>query len=264
MIGTKTLLTLAGIATAASASPAIAGPWTMDQGKGRIITSLIYSHAADKFDNDGDATAAPDYDQTMAFALVEYGLTDRLTLVANPGLRRIEIAGAGSSTGLAPSEFGVRYRLAQGHGSILSAQISGFAPGSTRSSSVAQIGTNDWQADARLQAGTSFKLGKANAFASAEAGYRLRSGSPPNEFHGDAAIGVHASERLLLLANLFSTWSDGKGASGYPSYRYSNLYAGGVMKLNSSLSLQLGGLATISGRNALRERGIYTGFWLDF
>ncbi len=251
-------------ALAISASPAHAGPWTLEKGQGQLITSIIYSHAGQTFDNDGDAAPAPDYDQLMAFFLTEYGITDDLTLVANPGVRRIKIEGVGTSTGLAPSEFGLRYRLFHDDRSVISAQVSGFTPGSTRSVKIAQIGTNDWQADARLEAGTSFKLGKADAFASAEAGYRLRTGAPPNEFHLDGAVGVRASKRVLLIANSFNTISNGRGSAGYSAYRYSNLYAGTVVDLNPALSLQFGGLATVAGRNALRERGLYTGFWLKF
>lgn len=255
---------LRGLAMAAvaafCATSAEAGPWTMPKGDGRIINTTIYSHASDSFDASGNSYDAPNYDQFLSFFGIEYGLTDALTVVANPSLRRIKVEGAGDSFGLGPTELGGRLGLVRGGSFVLSAQATGFIPGTSRGSQIAQIGSNDAQADGRIQAGYGFGGG----FASVEAGYRLRSGDPPNEFHGDATIGVHASDRLVLIGNLFNVRSDGHGGNGYPSYRYSNLYAGGVLDLDRRWSLQLGGLATVSGRNALRERGIYSGFWLKF
>ena len=247
-----------------SASPAQAGPWTMPKGEGRTIVTTIYSHAGKSFDASGNSFDAPDYDQLMAFFHTEYGLTDDITLIADPSVRRIEIENAGDSVGLGTTELGARFRLYHNDRFVLSVQATGFVPGTSRGSRVAQIGSNDAQADGRIQLGYGFTLGKVSGFASAEGGYRLRSADPPNEFHGDATLGVHASERILLIGNLFNTWSDGRGRNGYPSYRYSNLYAGGVVDVTHRVSFQLGALGTVSGRNALRERGLYSGLWLKF
>ena len=255
----------AGMAGAVlSASPAQAGPWTMPKGEGRTIVTTIYSHAGKSFDASGNSFDAPDYDQLMAFFYTEYGLTDDITLIADPSVRRIEIENAGDGVGLGTTELGARFRLYHNDRFVLSVQATGFIPGTSRGSRVAQIGSNDAQADARIQVGYGFTIGKVSGFASAEGGYRLRSADPPNEFHGDATLGVHASERVLLIGNLFNTWSDGRGRNGYPSYRYSNLYAGGVVDVSRRVSFQLGALGTVSGRNALRERGLYSGLWLKF
>lgn len=241
-----------------------AGPWTMPKGEGRTIVTTIYSHAGQSFDNSGNSADAPDYDQLMAFFETEYGLTDDISLIVDPSLRKIDIEGGGNSVGLGTTELGARFRLYHDNHFVLSMQATGFLPGTSRGSRVAQIGSNDVQADGRIQAGYGFNLGKVSGFASVEGGYRLRSGDPPNEFHGDATFGIHATERLLIIGNLFNALSDGPGRNGYPSYRYSNLYAGGVYALSHRLSFQLGGLATVIGRNALRERGIYSGLWIMF
>jgi hypothetical protein len=246
------------------ATPAVAGPWTMPKGEGRVINTTIYSHAGHSFDGDSHSYDAPDYDQLLSFFETEYGLTDDITIIADPSLRKISIEHAGNSFGLGPTELGARFRLFHDSNFVLSAQTTAFLPGTSGGSQVAQIGSNDTQADARIQAGYGFSVGKFSGFTSVEGGYRLISGNPPNEFHGDATIGIHGSDRLLIIANLFNTWSDGRGSGGFQSYRYSNLYAGGVYALTQRFSLQLGGLATVTGRNALRERGIYSGFWLKF
>lgn len=254
----------AAAAAAFFASAASANPWPMPEGEGRVILTGVYSHADKIFDSSGKSREAPDYDQLVAYFLTEYGLTDNLTLVANPALKKIDIEDDKDHFGLENVELGARYRLFQNGNWVVSAQASAFVPGTSRNARIAQIGGSDFQAEGRLQAGYGFTMGTLGGFTALEGAYRFRSGDPPNEYHLDATLGVHATKRLLVIGNLFNTWSDGRGSNGFPSYRYSNLYAGGVYDVSKRLSLQLGGLATLSGRNALRERGLYTGFWIKF
>lgn len=255
---------VAMVAGACFASSATANPWPMPKGEGRVIATGIYSHADKIFDSSGNSRQALDYDQLVAYFLTEYGLTDSVTLLANPALKKIEIESGDDHFGLDNVELGARYRLFQDRDWVISAQASVFVPGSSRNDRIAQVGGSDFQAEGRLQAGRGFTLGKLSGFTAIEGAYRLRSGDAPNEFHGDATLGLHATDRLLVIGNLFNTWSDGRGRNGFPSYRYSNLYAGGVYDVSRRMSVQLGGLATLTGRNALRERGVYTGFWLKF
>lgn len=245
-------------------TPANAGPWTMAKGDGRVIVSAIYSHAGESYDASGEARQAPDYDQYQAYFQTEFGITDDLTLLFTPSLRRVTVEQGDDSTGLGYTEIGARYKLIDKDGFVVSLQGSGFIPGVRRRDVVAQIGSTDPQYDARAQAGYGFKIGKLDGFVSAEGGYRYRAGDQPNEVHGDFTLGVHATKRLMFIGNSFNTWSDGRGGGIFPSYRYSNIYAGGVYDLTDRVSLQLGGLATVSGRNALRERGVYTGLWFKF
>lgn len=252
---------VAGVGVATSAN---AGPWTMNAGDGRVIATIIDSHSAERFDSTGESVDAVDYDQLMAFFLTEYGLTDDLTLIANPGLKRIRIDGRDDKMGIDSVELGARYRLFHGDRLVVSAQVTGFIPGALRTEAVPQISGDQPQFEGRLQAGYGFRLGTIDGFASIEGGYRIRTGSPPDEFRGDLTLGMHATDRLMLIGNLFNTWSNGSGRAGFPSYRYSNLYTGGVYELSPRLSVQIGGLVTVTGRNALRERGLYSGVWVKF
>lgn len=256
---------LAGIAAGAlAATPAYAGPWTMSAGEGRVISSIIYSHSAKSFDSSGESIDAAEYDQLMAFFLTEYGLTDDLTLIANPGVKWVGTEGQDDEAGIDSVELGARYRLFHDDRLVVSAQASAFVPGTLRNEPVPQISGNRPQFEARLQAGYGFTFGELDGFASIEGGYRIRTGAPPDEFRADVTLGIHATDRLMLIGNLFNSWSNGSGQPGFPSYRYSNLYAGSVYELSPRVSFQIGGLATITGRNALRERGLYSGFWLKF
>lgn len=249
-----------GAALLPGAAVAGPGPWTMPAGKGRVIATAIYSHASKSFDDDGDARSAPDYDQYQLYLLGEYGLTDDLTVFANPNFGSIDVENEPSSTGVGFVEVGGRYRLVQRGGFVASAQASAIIPGHSRGDRVAQIGNTAMQYDLRGQMG----YGWAGGFASVEGGYRWRGGIEPNEIHLDLTTGVRAAPRLQLIGNLYNTRSDGAGRNGFPSYRYHNAFAGAVYDVSESIAVQVGGLATVSGRNALRERGLFTGAWLKF
>ena len=252
------------LAMAAMPADVRAAAWTMPAGQGRTIITGIYSHSGDSFDAGGNAYNANDYNQYQVYFQTEYGLTDNLTLLATPSLRRVTVQNGDDSFGLGYTELGARYKVAGGGNFVFSVQATGFIPGKKRRDVVVQIGSTDPQYDLRAQIGYAFDVAGVQGFTIAEGAYRFRSGDEPNEVHGDFTLGVHASKRLLLLASSYNTWSDGRGPGIFPAYRYSSVYAGAVYDLTDHVSVQLGGLATATGRNALRERGVYSGFWIKF
>jgi hypothetical protein len=250
---------------AAGLLPAIAHAdgWTMPAGQGRTIITALYSHAGDSFDNHGHAFDAGDYNQYNVYVSTEYGLTDNLSLLATPSLRRVTVQNGRDSFGLGYTEVGARYKVAGGGDWVVSLRSTVMIPGKRRDDVPAQIGSTDVQEDTRVEVGKSFKLLGLDGFSIVEAGYRFRSRGEPNEVHADLQLGLHVTKRLMLQANSYNTVSDGAG-SRYASYRYSTVYAGGVYDLTDHVAVQLGGLATVAGRNALRERGVYTGLWIRF
>jgi len=254
---------LAAIATGLMPAAALADGWTMPAGQGRTIVTALYSHAGDSFDSHGDACNANDYDQYNVYFSTEYGLTNSLSLLATPSLRRVTVQNGKDSFGLGYTELGARYKVAGGGDWVVSVRSTVFVPGKRRDDIPAQIGSTDVQEDTRVEVGKSFKILGIEGYSIAEGGYRFRSRGEPNEFHADLQVGLHLTRRLMAQVNSYNTVSDGAG-SRYPSYRYSTVYAGGVYDLTDHVAVQLGGIATVTGRNALRERGVYTGLWIKF
>lgn len=247
------------------AMPAHASGWTEDAGKGRIIITGIFSHSGKTYDNDGKPVSGPDYDKSEIYVQAEYGLTDDLTLILTPSFRRVVIEGPGEdSSGLGYTEMGARYKVAGGGNFVVSAQATARIPGQKSRDVAAQIGSTDPEYDFRGQVGKSFTLGGLQGFAIGEAGYRFRAGDPPNEFHGDFTVGIKPVAKWTIMASSYNTWSDGSGQGFFRTHRYNNIYSGLVYEANEKVSLQFGGLATISGESALRERGAYLGMWLHF
>ena len=90
------------------------------------------------------------------------------------------------------------------------------------------------------------------------------SGKMHDEVRLDATLGIRVWRNLSLLAQSFNTVSAGKGGYGFPATRFSKVELSAVYDLDRRWSVQLGAIATIAGRNALRERGVELAVWRRF
>lgn len=243
------------------AGPAHADPFTQQQGQGRVIVSGIFTQSPKGFDAKGNTAPIQEYDQNQVYMMGEYGVTDNLTVLVTPSVGNVSLKGGNDSTGLGYTDVGGRYRLAKSDHWIFSVQGLLRIPGTARDYPVAQVNDRHMQYDLRASGG--YMAGPA--FVTLDAGYRLRSGDPPNEFHIDATVGAHVAPRLMLLASAYTTVSDGRGRGVFnQSYRYTDVYASVVYDVTSRFSLQAGYTGTVTGRNSLRQRGPVVGLWYKF
>jgi len=248
-----------------SATPALAGAWPQEEGTGQIIVTAVYSNSTKGFDADGKTVNIDDYQKAEVYALVEYGITGDVTVIFNPSFRDVSIEGPGAeASGLGYTEIGARYRLAEGNGWVPSLQGTLRIPGQEIDTNLAQIGATDTEYDMRALVGYGFKIGEADAFVDLQGAYRLRDGDPPNEFRADLTFGLRPTQKMQVLAQLFNTFSDGSGQGVFSEYRFHNAQFSVVYDVNESFSVQVGGLATLGGENALRERGIVAAAWFRF
>lgn len=251
------------------AAPAVAfaGAWTLPQDTGQWLASLTAATSTDYFTNGGLAST-PRYNKVEAQLLVEYGLTDRLTAIVDPGLQHIDIAAPTDAqrTGLGYTEFGARYAFYTDPSWALSGQATLRLPGTTDTTNPAAIGYTDVEADFRALVGHNFKLGDLPAFVDVEAAQRERTSGLPSEFRVDATFGVKVLPQWLLLAQSFNVLSEGAGNTAYTggSYEYYKLQLSAVYSLTPTWELQGGGYTTYAGRNALQENGLIFGVWHQF
>jgi hypothetical protein len=208
----------------------------------------------------------PRYNKVEINDLFEYGVTDRLTLMFQPGLQHIDIAAPydASRTGLGYTDFGARYQFATGSDWVLSGQAVFEFPGTTNSSNPAAIGYTDVQADFRLLYGHSFTLGAMPAFVDIEVAQHQRSAGVPDEFRVDATLGVRVLPRWLLLAQSFNVISEAPASPIFGNYDYFKLQLSAVYELTPTWSLQGGGFTAYAGHNALQENGLIFGVWHKF
>jgi len=255
-----------GLGLLAPSRAAWAGAWTLDAGSGQIFATGIISTSSEIFDAARLLQPTPRYNKLEGEALVEYGVTDRFTLMVGPGLQHVDIASPVSAerTGLGYAEFGGRYRLLLADSWVVSGQVLVRAPGTFDGDNPAAIGFTDFQADLRALLGRSFSVGTMPAFIDLELGQRFRGAGAPDELRADAAFGIRPASRWLLLAQSFNVISEGAGSWGFPSYDYYKLQLSAVYELTPKLSLQVGGFTAYAGRNALQENGLVLGGWFKF
>jgi hypothetical protein len=243
------------------ASPVFAGAWTMPEGEGQVLITGSLSDAGESFDRGGSTQSIPHYKKFELQGLIEYGVTDRFTLVAIPGLQHVDIDGpaGGQRTGLGYSEFGGRYRFMQGDSWVLSGQTTLRVPGTFETANPAAVGYTDPETDTRILLGRSFSAGAWPAFFDLQLAQRFRAGDPPDEFRADVTFGLRPVPQWLLLAQSFNVFSEGAGGPGFDSYRYHKLQLSAVYEITPAWAVQFGGFTTFAGRNALQENGVILG-----
>jgi hypothetical protein len=251
------------IGAAASPTAATAGAWTLDAGTAQAIMTATSTTASQAFDGAGNLQSTPRYNKTELQGWFEYGVTNPFTVIVAPQLQHVDIAAPTDAqrTGLGYTEFGGRYRLLQGESWVVSGQATLRVPGTYDNSNPAAIGYTDVEADVRGLVGYSFSIGKMRAFADLEIAQRFSVGPQPSEFRADATLGVWVTPRWLLMAQSFNVVSEGSGNPPFTSYDYCKFQLSAVYAVTPALSLQLGGVTTYAGSNALQENGLVVGAW---
>lgn len=246
-----------------------AGAWTLPDGTGQWLTTLTAATSTDYWEGPA-LSATPRYDKDDLDALIEYGVTDRLTAIVDVGLQHIGIAAPTDAdrTGLDYTEFGARYAFVENQDQswVLSGQATLRIPGTTDTSNPAAVGYTDVESDVRVLLGHSFTMAGLPAFFDLEAAERVRTAGLPSEFRLDGTLGVWVAPSWLLMAQSFNVVSQGAGNTLYTggSYDYEKLQLSAVYKLTPVWSLQAGGYTTYAGRNALAENALIFGIWRRF
>jgi hypothetical protein len=263
---TRVVGPIMGLAAIAASCPALAGAWTMPEGHGQAAVIGTWTNATTAFGASGQTTSTPTTNKYELQGLLEYGATDRFTVMLMPGLQHVDIADpvGASRTGLGYFEFGGRYRLWQNSSWVVSAQTTLRAPGVFEPINPAAIGYSDPEIDARALIGYATSIGTLPAFVDLQFAQRFRTRQPPDEFRVDATVGFTVVPRWLVMAQSFNVFAEGDNPPIFPRYNYHKLQLSVVHDLNSAWSVQIGGFLTAAGTNALQERGVLLGTWYRF
>lgn len=246
--------------------PALAGAWTQPKGNGIAIATFGYSFAESRFDDTGQTVPAEDFRKAELRAYLEYGVTDWATLVAQPEWRNKKTGpGVGEQVdGIGRVDAGVRVRLWQDDSRVISVQATGRMPGAHDDLAPANGGDTDWEADARLLYGRGFPVFGRHAFTDMQLGYRVRFGAPADELRFDLTAGIDVTPRTMAIVQSFNSLSIGTAEAPFLMTREHKASLSVVYEIDERWSLQVGGLATLFGRNAVEERGLILGVWRSF
>jgi hypothetical protein len=148
--------------------------------------------------------------------------------------------------------------------SVLSVQALGRIPGEHDERNLAEVGNTDPELDLRGLAGRSFQLGSWTAFIDGQLAYRIRFEEPPSEVRFDVTFGVRPYPELLFMVQSFNTFADGSAEVPFLDQREHKIELSTVWDFMPQWSVQVGGIATVAGEYALRERGVVAALWRRF
>jgi protein XagA len=246
---------------------AAASAWNRPTGEGLVVFDYTLGAGTDYFDGRGHLAPARAYTKGELAGYVEYGATDWLMLVARPSLDNVRIGApdAGQYKGLGTTSAGAQVHLLQVGPAVLAAQATGSLPGTTSRKNSAEIGNTAHEADFRRLGGIGgIPLWHFEGFIDTQASYRLRSGGAAAEWHSDLTFGIKLTPKVMFLLQSVTVVPTGSGTAWLPSSRSTELGLTSVYALTPRLSIDLGVFTTLTGRNALRERGVTTGVWYRF
>ena len=207
------------------------GPWSRETGG---VYLRLYSYAL-RFDEHYTTSGDLDPNLTIGFYQValygEYGITDRLDVVANlPVFARNTINNQVSGTtgevlapgdainGLGDAELGLRYTLTRpgARWPLAFGLTAGLPLGRTGEgpNGVLQTGDGEFNQLAYVSAGTSFRLGNLNAYWQVNMGYNNRTNGFSDEWRAGTELGVTtANGRWGLAGRLRSVQSLANGTA---------------------------------------------------
>ncbi len=259
---------LAAVLLAVAAGPAIhpawAGAWPQEAGHGQVIVqgSWYRTHSVGTGPQ-GQKVPAGTYNQIELAPYIEYGLTDRWTVGAQPRAQYVTSGGM-SAGGLVETNLFARYALARWGSNVVAVQGLVGLPG-TATARTPYVANPHAEYEMRLLFGRGFTLGGGmSGFVDAEFAGRARTGGDANETRLDVTFGLRPQPRWLLLAQSFNTLGLRDGRPGGADYSVSKLQLSAVYWPTPALGVQFGAYREIAGRNMPLGTAGLVALWLPF
>jgi len=207
------------------ASQCHAGAWT--QGKGKFYERFgVNRYFADQqFDSNGnreDFSSNGKYSENYLSNYIEYGLTDRITLINAlyyKACQKKDDQTDVKADGLGDVDLGAKFKLYDGSLGVFSVQGLTKIPGDYDSSDKLPLGAGQYDFETRVLYGRS--LYPFPGYCNFEVGYRWRMGDPADEFRYLIEFGVDITKSLYGRVKLDGTLSMNNGnklsTSGNPT-----------------------------------------------
>jgi len=242
---------------------AFAGAWTLPQGTGQVIETL-YGWTGFGPPWGGNPPVSQSRFDAQTYA--QYGLTDSITIFGQTAFEHYALGDPTPDTynGLDYSDVGLRAKLWSTGEWVFSAEGTAFIPGAHDPKASAQEGNTGWAGEARLDAGGNFKVGSTPGFVDAEAGYRLRTEGPPDEWHGDLTVGFKFTPKIMLMLQDFTTISTPSTNATFSAWRQSVVEASLVYALDDKWSVQVGVFSTVWTVKTNTQHGLALAVWRSF
>ncbi|MGA3302678.1 MAG: hypothetical protein ABSC72_05240 [Methylovirgula sp.] len=258
-------ISFATVAVAWATVSAEAGAFLEPPGQGEIITAASFSDSTRFFDSNGKLIPIPAYQKFDLGSYIEYGLSDRVTLVVQPFA---DVAHQDIAKPVQPfaatTDFGARFGLASFGATVISVQVLAHLP-LTETSTASGLFDQDRTpgADLRLLLGHGFQINTMPGFLDLAVSHTWLGDGLPDEWHAEATVGMRPIPKLMLLLASYSTISPAGGAVCAPWY-WMKLQPSVVYDLSQQWSVEGGFFASVFGANAGRELGPTAALWYRF
>ena len=248
--------------------------WLQSKGASLIISTLDSYSSDARFDALGRRAPATGYHKQELSVYGVYGLSDALTLGAQPRFFRLAgPSGAGGgrryTSGLSQLELFVRARILAGDYWIVSTQALVKIPGARAFDREPLLQSSSRDFEGRLLFGHGgwlpSQLLRLKYFTSFEAGYRLRDRNAADQWRADATFGVDPFENYQIIFQSFNTVSAGRrNSAGSSSYDVYKAQISIVRNLPRRMALQFGGFTELAGRNTGAGNAMFVAVWSRF
>ena len=252
------------------------------------MAQTLTSYRSNHFiDDNGIRKPQPTFHKQEWNQYVEYGWREDKTLGANLSLHRLTNDGAyydpalGASVhyteenyGLADPEIFIRQHL--WHGDLFGNDTR-FAlqplvklPSLYLDAGNPRSGTDNFDAEMRLQVGIVFPFLDRHHFIATDVAYRHRFGEWRDQWKVDSTLGINLTDRVLLLYQTFltqraeGTARHAESSAAVNDYDLLKAQISLVYRLTDNVRVQLGGFQHMEARNTGDGKGVLLSFWREF
>lgn len=245
-----------------------AGAWPQKKDDLQIIVSFKNTRAVQDYNAQGDKVRRNRFSKQEVLPYLEYGLSDKTTLVGTLALTHEETSWLGSTIsnrGLSRIEAGARFMLGEWQDTLFSFQPLVIWHGNTNQSDPYSSQRGDIDGEFGITMGQNFELWGLQGFSDNLVGIRVKPASRLNEVKANLTIGLDfaGGRKVMLKSESYASFTRESNAA--PSQIQSNkLGLSFVQKLDKTVSMELNGMASLSGRNTIDEQTLGFALWYDF
>lgn len=263
----------------AFAAKANASAWTKKPLEAQIILTSAQSSAGSLIDSEGQKIDLTNFSKQDSRLYMEFGLFESMMFVGQAGFQTIDFEGAASDVdfqGFDETKLGLQYELVSKEGLAGSVLVSYVVDGGLDDPRLNIGGRND-EVELRALYGRShvFKRSKKGD----EAGndwvgfYDIQLGSRydlktdiMSRYQLDITTGIKPNEKWMGLAQLYFLNIEEQTIDLFttPEVKQAKAELSLAYRIMPKRFIQFGVTKTLSGRNVVKEQGVFIGLWQDF
>jgi hypothetical protein len=247
---------------------AAAGAWPQAPGHTQLIMPFTVTWATDEYDSEGDAQRRNRFTKQEVQPYLEYGLSRDLTLVGSLALTHERSSWLGTTTSdraLSRVEAGARLALGEWQDTYFSVQPLVIWHGAMTQSDPFASQRGDIDGELALTMGQHFELWGLDGFTDNLVGVRVKPSDRPSELKANLTLGLDLSDtsKVMVKSESYATFTETNSPT--TSQITSNkLGLSVVQRLDKTVSMELGYMASLSGKNTIKEQSLGFALWYDF